>query len=334
MKTGLLRMLSRNPPRDPYRCSASRAFRKSLSRMCSSCSSARACRISFSRLFSFLGTTTRTCTTRLPGSPPPLARGAPAPRTLSRLPSCVPAGNLSFTVPPPGRGTSISAPRAASTKLTGTSTRKSSPRRSKTGCSATRVTTYRFPGGPPFFPALPLSGTRIFIPSLAPAGIFTVTGLFLRNRPLPEHPEHRFSTIVPSPPHRPHGCDKAKKPCSRLLIPRPERSGHIRRAVPGAAPVPRHLLHSSSTGAATRVVTPSSASLNLRFTLTVTSSPRVVARSLLAPPKISPKLPNRSDRSEKLVSYLPVVPPRGVPPKYARGPSSYSRLFSGLERTS
>src|ERR687893_52841 len=191
-----------NSPRNPYRCPASRAFRKSPSRTCSSRSSARASRISFSRLFSFLGTTTRTRTTRLPGSPPPLARGAPAPRTLNRLPSCVPAGNLSFTVPPPGRGASISAPSAASTKLTGTSTRKSSPRRSKTECSATRVNTYRSPGGPPFFPALPLPGTRIFIPSLAPAGIFTVTDLFLRKRPLPEHPAQGFSTIVPSPPHR------------------------------------------------------------------------------------------------------------------------------------
>jgi hypothetical protein len=69
---------------------------------------------------------------------------------------------------------------AASTRLTGTSTRKSSPRRLKTGCSATRVTTYRSPGGPPFFPALPLPGTRIFIPSFAPAGILTVTCRALR----------------------------------------------------------------------------------------------------------------------------------------------------------
>src|SRR5215217_2116019 len=197
---------------DPYPCSAWRAVRKTPSRTSSSLSSANASRISFSRLVSFLSTTTFALTKRSPGSPSPRTRGAPTPRTLNRLPSCVPAGNLSFTVPPPGFGTSISAPRAASAKLTGTSIRKSSPRRSKSGCSATCVTTYRSPRGPPFFPALPLPGTRIFIPSLAPAGIFTVTDLFLRSRPLPEHPAHGFSTIVPSPPHRPHGCDKAKKP--------------------------------------------------------------------------------------------------------------------------
>src|SRR5215217_4382427 len=260
---------------DPYPCSAWRAVRKTPSRTSSSLSSANASRISFSRLVSFLSTTTFALTKRSPGSPSPRTRGAPTPRTLNRLPSCVPAGNLSFTVPPPGFGTSISAPKAASTKLTGTSIKKSSPRRSKSGCSATCVTTYRSPGGPPWFPALPRPGTRIFIPSLVPDGIFTVTCLLFFNLPAPSQAEQGSSITVPSPPHRPHASDRAKKPWSRLLSPRPEHSGHTRGAVPGAAPVPLHLSHASSTGAVMRVVMPLNASLNFKFTLTVTSSPRV-----------------------------------------------------------
>src|SRR5215216_1959475 len=144
-------------------------FLKRSSLTSSSRSSARASRISRSRRLSFFGTTTPTRTMRSPFSPPSVfAFGAPAPRTFNCLPSCVPAGNLTFTVPPLGFGTSICAPSTASTKLTGTSTTKSSPRRLKTGCSSTRVTTKRSPAGPPLLPALPLPGILIFMPSFAP----------------------------------------------------------------------------------------------------------------------------------------------------------------------
>src|SRR5919202_3933042 len=62
-------------------------------------SSARVSSISRSRRLSFLGTTRLTRTMRSPRSPPrPRVLGAPAPRTLNRLPSCVPAGSLSLTV--------------------------------------------------------------------------------------------------------------------------------------------------------------------------------------------------------------------------------------------
>src|SRR5918992_4085964 len=183
-------------------------FLKRSSLTSSSRSSARASRISRSRRLSFFGTTTPTRTMRSPFcSPLFFVFGAPAPLTLNCLPSCVPAGNLTFTVPPPGLGTSICAPSAASTKLTGTSTTRSSPRRLKTGCSAPRVTTKRSPAGPPLLPLPPLPGTRIFIPSLAPASILTVTCRVLRTLPLPEHVGHGFSTIVPSPPHRAHGSE-------------------------------------------------------------------------------------------------------------------------------
>src|SRR5215217_3733052 len=83
-------------------------FLNSSSLTSSSLSSARASSISRSRLFSFLGTTSRARTMRSPRSPlRARAFGAPASRTLNCLPSCVPAGNLHLTVPPPGRGTCI-----------------------------------------------------------------------------------------------------------------------------------------------------------------------------------------------------------------------------------
>src|SRR5215210_2993354 len=276
-------------------------FLKSSPLTSSSLSSARVSSISRSRFLSFLGTTSRVRTMRSPRSPlRARALGAPAPRTLNCLPSWVPAGNRNLTAPPPSRGTSIPAPSAASTKLTGTSTTKSSPRRLKTGCSATRVTTKRSPAAPPLLPALPLPGTRIFIPSFAPAGILTVTCRALRNLPLPEHVRHGFSTIVPSPPHLTQGSENAKNPWSRLLTPRPPPSGQVRGAVPGAAPVPRQSPQASSTGTLTRVVAPLRASLNFKLTLTVMSSPLSVASPLrVARPKMSPRPPKPSKRSER-----------------------------------
>src|SRR5918998_1363288 len=178
------------------------------------------------------------------------------------------------------------------------------------------------------------------MPSFAPAGILTVPCLILRSLPLPPHVGHGLSTIVPSPPHLGHGSENAKNPWSRLRTPRPPHSGHVSGAVPGAAPVPRQSPHASSTGTLTRVVTPFRASLNFRLTLTVTSSPLLGASLVrVEDPKISPsppKLPKRSERSEKSSTRAPPGPPRPVPcePKKVRGPSSYSRLFSGSERIS
>src|ERR687893_1294085 len=249
-------------------------FLKRSSLTSSSRSSARASRISRSRRLSFFGTTTPTRTMRSPLSDPPrLVLGAPAPLTLNCFPLWVPAGILSLTVPPPGLGASISAPKAASTKLTGTVTTKSSPFLLKTGCSLTRVTTKRSPAGPPFLPTPPRPGTLTFIPSFAPAGIPTLTCFTPRVFPLPRHLGHRFSTMEPLPPHRVHDVDSANRPWSRLCVPRPPHSGHVRGEVPGAAPLPPQSPHASSTGTPTRVVTPSRASLNFNLTLTVTSSP-------------------------------------------------------------
>ena len=86
----------------------------------------------------------------------------------------VPAGTLIFLVPL-RVGTSIVAPRRASATVIGTVTSRLPPSsRLKTGEEATRVVTKRSPGGPPRGPASPLPARRIRVPSLTPAGMFTL----------------------------------------------------------------------------------------------------------------------------------------------------------------
>src|SRR5215213_10229939 len=92
------------------------------------------------------------------------------------------------------------------------------------------------------------------MPSFAPAGILTLTCLFLRTLPLPPQTAHGFSMILPSPPHLEHGVESAKNPWSLLCTPLPPHSGHVSGAVPGAAPVPLHSPHASSTGTPIPVV--------------------------------------------------------------------------------
>jgi hypothetical protein len=50
------------------------------------------------------------------------------------------------------------------------------------------------------------------MPSFAPAGILTLTCLFLRTLPLPPQTGHGFSMILPSPPHLEQGVESAKNP--------------------------------------------------------------------------------------------------------------------------
>src|SRR5215203_6343500 len=126
------------------------------------------------------------------------------------------------------------------------------------------------------------------MPSLAPAGILTLTCLLLRTLPLPPHTRHGFSMILPSPPHLEHGVESAKNPWSRLCTPLPPHSGHVCGAVPGAAPVPLHSPQASSTGTPTRVVTPFRASLKLNLTFTVIFSPLTLA--VLVVPAVRPKI--------------------------------------------
>src|SRR4029078_6543231 len=120
------------------------------------------CRFSIasrSALESLVGMLTRSRASRSP-FPLPFSLGAPRPLTFSIFPSCEPAGTWSATRPS-GVGISTVAPSAASAYVTGTSSKRSAPRRSYSGDAATRVTTMRSRGGPPPVPASPLLLRRI-----------------------------------------------------------------------------------------------------------------------------------------------------------------------------
>src|SRR4029077_14217902 len=134
------------------------------------CNSSSASRSFFD---SFFGTLTRSRAMRSPLPLPP-SFGAPWPRIRSNRPSCVPAGTFSDTRSPYGVGASTVAPSAASVYVTGTSIKRSAPRRSNFFDGSTRVTTNRSPAAPPASPSSPLSFSRIRVPSLTPAGHFTV----------------------------------------------------------------------------------------------------------------------------------------------------------------
>src|SRR5262249_2422208 len=100
----------------------------SFSRGLAFCALRRFSSASRSAFVSFFGTCTRSRASRSP-RPLPFSFGAPRPLTRSSLPSLEPAGTFSETRPS-GVGISTVAPRAASSNVTGTSSTRSSPRRS------------------------------------------------------------------------------------------------------------------------------------------------------------------------------------------------------------
>src|ERR1700712_2631146 len=138
------------------------------------CSFWNASRASLASGLRCAGTATTTVASR---SPPPLAVVTPRPLTRSTRPDGVPGATLSFTGSPPRVGTSMVAPSAASVKVTGTSTRRLSPSRSKTGCLRTVTVSVRSPAVPPSGLGSPFPLSRIFWPSFTPAGIFTLIAL-------------------------------------------------------------------------------------------------------------------------------------------------------------
>ncbi len=96
-----------------------------------------------------------------------------------------PAGCAAVTGWPRWIGTLISAPSAASGKVTGTVIVRLSPERPNTLCGVTCTTTYRSPAGPPFSPGAPLPLSRIRCPSPTPAGMRAWIVRVLCARPLP-----------------------------------------------------------------------------------------------------------------------------------------------------
>src|SRR6187402_746094 len=100
----------------------------SRSRGCSRSTSPYASSASFSAFVSFFGTVTRRRASRSP-LPPPFSFGAPRPFTRRSFPFSEPAGTFRATGPC-GVGIWTLAPSAASGYVTGTSSRRSAPRRS------------------------------------------------------------------------------------------------------------------------------------------------------------------------------------------------------------
>src|SRR4051812_17092221 len=172
------------------------------------------------------------------------------------------------------------------------------------------------------------------VPSLTPAGIFTVYRFVRRSRPDPWHVAHGVSTIDPMPRQRGHGCWSANRPWDVATTPEPLHSGQVLGAVPGAAPVPWHVWHASSSCTGTVVCTPRSASSNETRTSTSTAFPRCprcacwpLPPRLKMPPKMSPR--SKSEKSN-------VVPPGPAagPRPFAAPKRSYCFRFSGSESTS
>src|SRR5215469_14482725 len=265
--------------------------------------------------FSSCGTCTLTVTSMSPNVPS--LRRTPLPRTRKVRPFGVPAGIRKLTGMPPCDGTLISAPSAASAKVTGTVTVRLEPERLNVpcGCGSTCTRTYRSPGGPPRSPDAPLPAILIRWPSATPAGILAWIVRVLIARPLPAHSWHGSSTTSPRPRQVLHGSEKAKLPRLRLPWPVPSQVGQTLGTVPALAPVPLHTLHGPSPVSRSDTVVPSIASLNGSEVSVSTSAPRrglacvpVVppervpktppSRSPRRPPALPDALPNRSPRSK------------------------------------
>src|SRR4051812_30254543 len=140
--------------------------------------------------------------------------------------------------------------------------------------------------------------------------------------------------MEPRPWQRGHGCWSAKSPCEVATTPLPSHCGHVTGAVPGAAPVPWHVWHASSSSTGTVTCTPCSASSNETCTSVSTSLPRwprcccCCARPprLKSPPKMSPR--SKSEKSYVVPAPNPAGRPLVVPRR------SYCLRFSGSDSTS
>src|SRR5436309_4423335 len=168
--------------------------------------------------------------------------------------------------------------------------------------------TFKSPGGPPFTPGSHLPRRRIFVPSLTPAGIFTVYRFVLRSRPEPWQRGHGSSITVPLPRQRGHGVDSPKSPWLSILTPRPLHSGQIVGVVPGFAPEPPHSRQAVSTSTGIFVSTPLSESSNERFTTASRSAPRI-------PRSARPRVPRRPPPPKRPPKMTPRSPMLKSPPK-------------------
>ena len=97
--------------------------------------------------------------------------GIPFSFSLNCLPFCVPAGILTFALPPSIVGTSIVVPRAESANEIGNSKKRFSSDLLKILWGFIDTKIYKSPLVPPFIPASPFPDNRILVPSSTPLGI-------------------------------------------------------------------------------------------------------------------------------------------------------------------
>src|SRR5690606_37908522 len=94
----------------------------------------------------------------------------------------------------------------------------------------------------------PSPATRTAWPSEIPGGILTASLRFLGTRPLPRHPSHSSLMMTPRPAHVGQAVTMRNMPPSPACctLPCPPHVGHVAGFVPGLAPEPWHLSHTSS----------------------------------------------------------------------------------------
>ena len=107
----------------------------------------------------------------------------------------------------------MSPPKAAKTKSTGISHKRSASCLLKNSFGKTEMKTYKSPDGPPFSPASPSPPNLILVPSSTPCGIFTDSFLFFFTLPVPLHGLQGFLIIDPLPEQEAHVLSNVKKPC-------------------------------------------------------------------------------------------------------------------------
>ena len=213
----------------------------------------------------------------------------------------MPAGILSTALPLTVL-TSILPPMHASVNFMGISQYKSLPFLSKKESSATCITMYKSPHGPPSGPALPAPVFLRRVPVLTPAGTLIFSSKRSRTNPVPPQLLQGFSIILPVPPHLGHVCVKRIKPFEDVTCPRPLQVGHVFFSDPGSAPEPLQVLQCTSLLYFTVFSTP------------LTASCKVISRSKRKSSPATGSLDALPDEKPPPKNWSNMPPPEDTPP--------------------
>src|SRR5690606_17485642 len=161
----------------------------------------------------------------------------------------------------------------------------------------------RSPGGAPRPPRPPCPLSRILDPESTPGGTVMSTFFFVRTSPAPPQVGHGSDGMLPRPRHMGHGRLTAKPPCPNEITPRPLHSGQVREMLPGAAPLPLQVAHSSVTSSSTGTLPPRAATRNGISSVVSTDCPTSGAERDRPPAR---PLPPNIDEN---MSLKPPIPP-------------------------